>query len=433
MDAKTLRQRYIEFFKSKSHVWIPSASLIPDEEAQLESKEKVLFTTAGMQPLIPYLLGRPHPKGRRLVNYQKCLRTGDIDEVGDLVHHTFFEMLGNWSLGDYFKKEAIEYSFEFLTKELGIAVDKLAISVFAGDDESPKDVESAQIWESLGVPKERIVYLGKDDNWWPKGAQSGLCGPSTEIFYWTGEGMPEGLPPDLKWVEIWNDVFMQFNRGDDGKLIELSQKNVDTGMGLERTVAVLKGVNNYETDLFKPLIEAIEKVLGCNYGRNEKVDRRIRIIADHLRAVAFMIADGVVPANKERGYVLRRLIRRAITHAYLISEGATSLFPVMDVSIHQYKDIYPELAENEDAIREIFTTEEAKFKSLLKSGLAKFGRDLATLKGEQFSGKTAFDLYQNHGFPIELTQELLSEKGFSLNTAEYESEYKHHQVTSRQN
>lgn len=356
MTSQGLRQRFINFFKNHSelpHQEIPSASLVPSEEEQLAGKERVLFTSAGMQPLIPYLTGQKEPPSKRLVNVQKCLRTDDIEEVGDEVHHTFFEMLGNWSIGDYWKEEAIRLSFEFLTEELAIPVKKLAVTVFAGDDDAPKDEESAGIWKNLGIPEERIFYFGKSHNWWPtaRGEQIsgeyknpvGPCGPDTEMFYWTGEGEPEGKPnEDPRWVEIWNDVFMQFNRKENGILEDLPQKNVDTGMGLERTLAVLTGKkSDYETDLFESIIKEIEKSEN-NYSEKSK-----RIIADHLRAAVFLVADGIEPDPKDsRGSVVHRLITRA-----LYQENKQLELEIVDeivkVVISKYQDFYDALKDKD--------------------------------------------------------------------------------------
>ncbi|MBI2022406.1 alanine--tRNA ligase [Candidatus Daviesbacteria bacterium] len=444
MTSEELREKFLKFFEKNNHAIIPSASLVPSDEEQLEGKEKVLFTSAGMQPLIPYLLGQPHPKGKRLVNVQKCLRTDDINEVGDLTHHTFFEMLGSWSLGDYFKKQAIELSFKFLTEELNIPIEKLAVSVFAGDSDAPRDEESVEIWRSLGIPAERIFYFGKENNWWPTSRIDpqtgeiknalGPCGPDTEMFYWIGEGEPEGTPNENpNWVEIWNDVFMQYFRKDDGTLEELPQKNVDTGMGLERTLAVLTGKKSaYETDLFAGIIGEIEKALGKKYGDNAEDDKKIRVIADHLRASSFLLGEGVEPSNKERGYVLRRLIRRSITYSYLLNPNYPALLPVIDVSIHKYKIVYPELLKDMEKLSNTFTLEEGKFKKILESALQKIRKEGGKIKpGQLFSGKSAFDLYQNYGIPVELTEEILAEIGLGLDKDGFEEEFKKHQQISK--
>ena len=309
INRKQLIEKYLKFFESRGHKIIPSASLIP------ENDPTVLFTTAGMHPLVPFLLGQKHPLGKRLTDVQKCIRTGDIDEVGDTVHHTFFEMMGNWSLGDYFKKEAIEYSFDFITKELKIPKDRFAVTVFAGDKDCPKDTEAHETWKKLGISEDRIAYLGKKDNWWGPAGTTGPCGPDTEMFYWKDNKNPAPKkfdPSDKRWVEIWNDVLMGYLKNKEGKYIEATQKNIDTGMGVERTIAVLNGLeDNYLGDMWKPIIKEIEKISEKKYIGNEK---EMRIIADHLKASVFIIADGIVPGNGEQGYVLRRLIRRAIKY-----------------------------------------------------------------------------------------------------------------------
>src|SRR3989338_8403708 len=355
MKSSEIRQKFLKFFESKGHKVIPSASLVPQNDPT------VLFTTAGMHPLVPFLMGEIHPKGVRLVSYQKCLRTDDIDEVGDETHNTFFEMLGNWSLGDYWKKEAIEWSYEFLIDKswLGIDKSKLAATVFTGDNDSPRDEESAEIWKSLGIAKDRIAYLGKKDNWWGPPGVTGPCGPDTEMFYWTDNGpAPDKFDPsDKQWVEIWNNVFMQYEKTVEGKFVPLKQKNVDTGMGMERISAVMQKKHNvYETDLFVPIIQKIESL-------SDKFDLRAkRIIADHLRAAAFLIADGVVPSNKDRGYILRRLIRRSVTYgkkAGIENEFSTEIAAVV---INHYKEFYHELHKHENQILNELNKEENKFR-----------------------------------------------------------------------
>ncbi len=352
MTSSELRKKYLEFFREKGHAIISGAPLIP------ENDPTVLFTTAGMHPLVPYLLGEKHPAGKRLVDVQKCIRTSDIDEVGDDVHLTFFEMLGNWSLGDYWKKEAIEWSFEFLTgkKWLNISIEKLAVSCFDGDKDAPKDKESALFWQSIGIPKERIYFLPKKDNWWGPAGQTGPCGPCTEMFYWAGEGEPPPLTTgDNKsgWVEIWNDVFMEYNKTSEGKFAPLKQKNVDTGMGVERTTAVLNGYSDvYEIELSKPIIKRIEKISGLNYGEENK--KSFRIIADHIKAATFILAEGLEPSNVERGYVLRRLIRRAVRYGKQLGINDIFTFKVADAVIDIYRDVYPELKEKKDFIEEQF-------------------------------------------------------------------------------
>jgi alanyl-tRNA synthetase len=446
---------YIDFFKSKNHKEIPSASLIPTNDPT------VLFTTAGMHPLVPYLLGQKHPSGSRIVSVQKCLRTQDIDEVGNTTHHTFFEMLGNWSLGDYFKKEAIEYSFEFLTKNLKIPIEKLAVSCFEGDKDSPKDTEAAQVWQSLGIKKERIAFLPKKNNWWGPAGETGPCGPCTEMFFYTknktpktstsqkkevewirdSEGTPKKFnPEDANWVEIWNDVFMQYNKNKEGKFEKAPQQNVDTGMGVERTLAVLNSLDdNYQTSIFKPIIKEIEKISKKKYtsikegdvsGNHGAINKAMRIIADHLRAATFILGDerGIKPSNVGQGYVLRRLIRRAIRYGKILgieenftSKIAKSLIPV-------YKD-YPELKQNEKFIVEQLNEEESRFNETLDKGIKKF--DELANKVKEISGKDAFLLFQSYGFPLEMTQELAKEKGIKVNEAGYNKELEKHQELSR--
>lgn len=428
MTSSELRQKFLKFFESHDHKIIPSDSLIPSEGAQLEGKEKVLFTSAGMQPLIPYLLGKEHHEGKRLTNCQKCLRTDDIEEVGDFTHHTFFEMLGSWSLGDYWKEEAIRLSFEFLTKELEIPVEKLAITVFAGDEDAPRDEESAEAWKKMGISSDRIFYLGKEHNWWPTGEKSGPCGPDTEMFYWTGEGEGQGSPEDNpKWVEIWNDVFMQFNRKDDGGLEELGQKNVDTGMGLERTLAVLNGKDdNYRTDLFEPVFERLNEQIGVKYGEDEKIDKNLRIVADHIKASVFLIKEGILPSNKQQGYVLRRLLRRAAVKLDQISKDSMEVLPkLVDPVLDIYKDTDYFETGDWDHIRVVVEEEIKKFQQTLHKGLKEIE------KIEEISGKIAFDLYQSYGFPLELSEELFKEKGQKINHEEFEEEFRKHQELSR--
>lgn len=410
----------MEFFKEKGHKTIPSASLVP------ENDPTVLFTTAGMHPLVPYLMGEVHPEGVRLANFQKCLRTDDIDEVGDDTHLTFFEMLGNWSLGDYWKRESISWSYEFLTdpKWLNIPSAKLAVTVFAGDNDAPRDDESADIWKSLRVSDSRIAYLGKKDNWWGPPGATGPCGPDTEIFYWTGdEEAPEAFDPsDKRWVEIWNNVFMQYRKTEEGKYEVLAQKNVDTGMGLERIAAVLQGVKTiYETDLFLPIIEKVRAMANT-------IDKKAeRIIADHLRAATFLISDGVAPSNKDRGYILRRLIRRAVTYGKRLGIENEFSTEVGAAVINHYKTAYRALERHENRIIEELNGEEAKFRETLTNGM----KVLAGL--DQVTGKEAFDLFQSYGFPYELTRELVASRG--LETGELEKqfieEFKKHQELSR--
>jgi len=425
ISTKQLKKKYIEFFKSKGHVIIPSASLIPLNDPS------VLFNTAGMQPLVPFLLGQKHPLGKRLVNIQKCLRTVDFDNIGDDSHHTFFQMLGNWSLGDYFKKESISWSFEFLTspKWLNLPLSKLAFTVYEGDKTVPRDEESAQIWKDLGVPKERIAYLGKD-NFWSAG-ETGPCGPSTEIFYWKGEQeAPKKFDPkDDTWVEIWNNVFITYNRTGTSKLEELQQKNVDTGMGFERTLAVISGKKSaYETDLFQPIIKEVENISGKTYHDQKK---NMRIICDHIRAATFLIGDqnGIVPSNVDQGYILRRLIRKAVRLGKLIGIENNFTAELSKIVIAEYADSYPELKENEQKIINELNKEENKFKTTLEKGLKEFER--MALSMADIDAKSAFLLYQSYGFPIEMIEELAREKDRSVDRKGFDEEYKKHQELSR--
>lgn len=420
-----LIKKYLEFFKTKHHHEIPSASLIP------ENDPTVLFTTAGMHPLVPFLTGQPHPKGKRLTSVQKCIRTGDIEDVGDEVHHTFFEMLGNWSLGDYWKEDAIKWSFEFLTSPewLNIPKEKLAISCFAGDDDAPRDDESAKHWMKLGIPKSRIAFLPKSENWWGPAGETGPCGPDTEMFYWIGPSKaPEKFDPENKnWVEIWNDVFMQYNKTKSGRYIPLEKKNVDTGMGVERTIAVLLGLDdNYETPMFAPVILEIEKLSGKKYKENKKA---FRIIADHLRAAVFILGDerAIKPSNIGQGYVLRRLIRRAIRYGKILGIEENFTVKIAKTILPIYTD-YQELHRNHKAIQEELEKEEEKFMLTLQKGLKKF-EDVA--KDDIITGKEAFLLFQSFGFPIEMTQELANERGAKVDLEEYNSEFKRHQDLSR--
>ena len=423
MNPETLMKSYFDFFKKKGHKLIESASLIPVNDAS------VLFNTAGMQPLVPYLLGQKHPSGARLVNVQKCLRTVDFENIGDDTHNTFFQMLGNWSLGDYFKKEAIEWSYEFLTKILKIPLEMLAFTVYKGDKDVPRDEESVLIWSSLGVPKERIAYVGKD-NFWQAG-DIGPCGPSTEMFYWTGEGKPPKIfdAEDQRWVEIWNDVFMTYDKKKDGSLVQLKQKNVDTGMGMERTLAVLSGQKSaYETDLFQPLIKKVEEISSVKYSRKK---REIRIIVDHLRAAVFILGDqnGITPSNIDRGYILRRLIRRTIRFGKMI--GIKKIFTpdVAKVVINEYGSYYQELKDNSTKILSELRQEEEKFAKTLENGLKEFNK-MAGLT-DVISGKDAFLLFQSYGFPIEMTQELALEQGITVDEAVFKEEFEKHQNLSR--
>lgn len=434
-----LRSKFIQFFKTRQHAEISGKSLVP------ENDPSVLFTTAGMHPLVPYLLGEPHPAGKRLVDYQKCIRTGDIDEVGDESHLTFFEMLGNWSLGDYFKKESIAWSWEFLVSKEWLALDpaKISVTVFAGDENAPRDEVSADAWKALGVPADRIAYLPASDNWWATGPQ-GPCGPDTEIFYWTGEGLPpagsnKGTDPK-RWMEIWNNVFMEFNRKDEKTLVRLPAQNVDTGMGLERTVAMLQGKKSvYDTEAFTPILETLGILAGKAYGapgNDPEIDRSFRIIADHVRTATFILGDpkAVLPSNVGAGYVLRRIIRRAVRHGRKIGiEGAFLAKPAARV-VENYAAPYPELVENRQRILEELTREEEKFLETLLKGEHEFAKLLPNLlRNPQriMSGRLAFKLYDTYGFPIELTEELALENGLTVNRAEFDEAYKKHQELSR--
>lgn len=427
ITAQELRNKWIEFFKTKNHTIIPSASLVP------ENDPSVLFTMAGMFPLVPYLMGQKHPGGNRIANIQKCIRTIDIDEVGDDTHLTFFEMMGNWSFGDYFKKEAIEWSFEFLTdqKWLGIPLERLAFSVFAGDDEAPFDEESYNHWLRLGVPAERIAKLPKKDNWWIAG-ETGPCGPDTEMFFWIDDGTPapanfQETAGDKRWVEIWNDVFMEFEKKADGSLIPLAKKNVDTGMGLDRVIAVLNGHKSvYDTELFTGMFEVIG--LSQNILSNDEV-RKARIIVDHIRAAVFIAGDGVEPSNKERGYILRRLLRRAMVYAKILNLQENWLKALIGQVLTQYNEAYPEMITNSEAIFQSLEGEQDKFGKTLEKGLKEFAK-LFERQG-QLSGTDAFNLYQTYGFPLELTEELAESSGQKVNREEFTSEFKKHQNLSR--
>ena len=427
-----LREKYLKFFESKGHKIIPSASLIP------ENDPSVLFTTAGMHPLVPYLLGQKHPGGKRLCDVQKCVRTGDIDEVGDATHCTFFEMLGNWSLGDYFRKESINFSFEFLTKVLEIPVNKIAVTVFAGDEDCPRDEEAADTWASLGIPRDRIFYLPKSNNWWYAGA-TGPCGSDTEIFIDTGkEPCSEHCDPSCdcgKWVEIWNNVFMEFNRNADGKFEKLSQRNVDTGMGLERTICMLNGFKSvYETDLFAGVIAKIGQLAGKKYGENDEDTRAMRIIADHIRTATFLLGDerGVAPSNVDQGYVLRRLIRRSVRFARQLNIQPQSLVDIAKLYVEQYKDVYEELKLNSQKIYEELEKEIDKFSKTLEDGIKQLDKVLQFVKGDTLNGKTAFRLYDTYGFPIEMTVEICKEKGFGVDIEGYKLAQEEHIKKSQQ-
>lgn len=426
-----LKEKYLKFFESKGHVVIPSASVIP------ENDPTCLFNTAGMQPLIPYLKGEKHPLGTRLTDVQKCVRTNDLDSVGDSYHHTFFEMLGNWSLGDYFKKESISWSFEFLTKVLNIPVSKLAVTVFRGNDIVGKDEESASIWKSLGISEDRIAYLSEEDNWWPNMEMLGPCGPDTEIFYYRSEEETPKVfdPNDKKWVEIWNNVFMQYNHEDGNKFVPLKHKNVDTGMGVERTTAILENVDdNYLTSIFKDVIEKIEELSNLSYS-DSKNKASMRIIADHLRSAVIICGDdaGIRPSNTDQGYIVRRLIRRAIRHARKLNIDINSDFVnvIAKMYIDKYKTTYKELERNEKLILEELNTEKNKFARTLETGLKEFDKIVARLNGNDIDATNAFKLYDTYGFPIELTVELAREQGIKVDEEGFRVKFKEHQEKSR--
>ena len=421
ITRKELIKKYLKFFESKGHKVIPSASLIP------ENDPTTLFISAGMHPLVPYLLGQKHPLGKRIVNVQKCIRTRDINEVGDSTHHTFFEMLGNWSLGDYWKKQAIEMSFELATKEYKFPIERLAVSIFKGDKNAPKDTESEEIWLSLGIPKERIAFLGKEDNWWGPAGKTGPCGPDTEMFYWK---LNNKLAPkkfdasDKNWVEIWNDVLMQYNKDEKGNYNEAKQKNIDTGMGVERTIAILNGIeDDYLTDSFKPIIEKIEKSSGKKYKGNEKV---MRIIADHVKAAVFIIAEGITPSNTEQGYVLRRLIRRAVYRGKDIS--LKDLSKVAEPVFKIYGD-YLHLKKNKKNILEALKKEEDKFNSTIKGAIKKLKHIMSGPMN--VSPKEVFLLYQSFGMPKELIKEEFQKNPLSFPEKEFQKELEKHQKLSR--
>lgn len=435
-----LRRKYIEFFKSKGHVEISGKSLIP------ENDPTVLFTTAGMHPLVPYLLGETHPAGKRLTDYQKCIRTGDIESVGDPSHLTFFEMLGNWSLGDYFKKEALAWSFEFLTSPsyLGIPVGKLSVTVFAGEEDIPRDDDSAEIWKSLGIPEERIYFLPREDNWWGPAGETGPCGPDSEMFVDTGKPAcgPDCKPgcPCGKYFEIWNDVFMQYNKTSEGTYEPLAAPCVDTGMGIERTVAMLQGkASVYETEAFTPILSALNAISGRTYGAPEndpETDRSFRIIADHVRTATFILGDpkAVLPSNIGAGYVLRRIIRRAVRHGKKLGIEGSFLSRPAEIVIENYSVPYPELVENRTRIVEELRQEEEKFLETLQKGEHEFAKMLPNLlKNPQkiMSGRLAFKLYDTYGFPIELTEELAKENGLAVDRPEFDEAYRKHQELSR--
>lgn len=432
--SSELRSMFLKFFKDHGHAVISSASVIP------ENDPTVLFTTAGMHPLVPYLMGAKHPAGKRLTDVQKCVRTGDIDDVGDFSHLTFFEMLGNWSLGDYFKEQMIPWSWEFLTSPeyLSLPKDRLAFSVFAGDADCPRDEESAQLWRNCGVADDHIFFLPKENNWWGPAGITGPCGPDTEMFIITDK---EPCGPNCspacscgRYLEIWNDVFMQYNKKADGTFEPLEQKNVDTGMGLERTICVLNGKKSvYETDLFADILKKISELSGKEYGSDEMTTRAFRIIADHMRTATFIMGDdrGVSPSNVDQGYVLRRLIRRAVRYGMGIGmpEGFTG--EVAKVIIEQYKDVYPELKRNEAFVLEQLSLEESRFARTLKQGNREFEKLVEKVQDGQIDGVSAFHLYDTYGFPVEMTEELARERGLTVDMDGFHDCFRRHQATSQ--
>ena len=446
--SESLRELYLNFFKDRGHKVIPSASLIP------ENDPTVLFTTAGMHPLVPYLLGEKHPAGKRLCDVQKCVRTGDIDDVGDERHCTFFEMLGNWSLGDYFKAEMIPWSYEFLTGKdyLGIPADKIAVTVFGGDETIERDDEAAQLWEQAGIKKENIYYMPRENNWWGPAGLTGPCGTDTEMFVIRKPKCSPNCNPDCNcgaFLEIWNDVFMRFNKQADGSFVELSQKNVDTGMGLERALCVLNGKSSvYETDIFEGAIAKIAELTGKNYDDNEETKKAFRVLLDHTRTATFMLGDekGIVPSNTDQGYILRRIIRRAVRFGRKIELPEGSLAKISASFIEYYKDVYPELVINADKIAEELNKEETKFNKTLQQGLKEFEKCIAGIERKnafmsqkdasyvpekRINGKQAFHLYDTYGFPVEITAEMAKEIGFDVDIEGYNAAFEEHQSKSK--
>lgn len=423
MKAIEIRNKYLNYFKNKGHKVIPSAPLIP------ENDPSVLFTTAGMQPLVPYLLGEKHPEGTRLTDYQKCVRTNDIDEVGDNRHLTYFEMLGNWSLGDYFKEESIAMSYEFLTKELGIPSEKLSVTVFKGDEDCPRDEVAANAWKKAGILEDHIYYYGKDDNWWIAG-EEGPCGPDTEMFYDTGKpACSDDCGPSCdcgKYVEIWNNVFMEYFKDKNG-YTKLKQKNVDTGLGLERMAMLLQGKETpFDTELFEPVMKKLEEL--------QKVDsiESRRIIAEHLRSSMMIISDGGRPSNLDRGYVLRRLIRRMIRHMNKLQIELSELGTLVDINIKTLSEMYPELEKNKEVIKSVIIEEKDKFVKTLANGEREFQKEINKLNGSKLiSGQVVFKLYDTYGFPPEVTKELAEENGYEVDLKEFEELFKKHQEKSR--
>ena len=437
MKALELRQKYLDFFTSKNHVEISGKSLIPEHDPT------VLFTTAGMHPLVPYILGEPHPAGKRLVNFQKCIRTVDIENVGDASHITYIEMLGNWSIGDYFKDDAIRFSYEFLTSPewLNIPQEQLHISVFEGDDDVPRDKESAVVWKAVGIPEDRIYYLPREDNWWGPAGKTGPCGPDTEMFVDTGkEACSTSCRPGCscgKYFEIWNDVFMQYDKKEDGTYGKLEMKTVDTGMGVERTAAMLQGKGTvYDTELFVPILDYLSRQTGKAYGRDGKTDESFRIVADHVRAACFILADesGVKPSNLAQGYILRRLIRRAIRHGRKLLLENSFIKPLAEKIIDTNAPGYPELVESSDSIMNELVMEEERFSDTLKKGEREFEKLIPNLlknPKKQIPGRIAFRLYDTYGFPLELTEELAEEHEFTVDREEFDAAFAKHQALSK--
>ena len=429
MNASELRETYLQFFEELGHKRIQSAPLLP------ENDPSVLFTTAGMHPLVPFLLGELHPLGRRLVDFQKCLRTNDIDEVGDASHLTFFEMLGNWSLGDYFKQESLAWSYQFLTQVLHLDPQRLAVTVFAGDDDAPRDDESAAVWRSLGIPPERIFFLPKQDNWWGPAGASGPCGPDSEMFYDTGRPDHPGCRPGCncgKWLEIWNNVFMEYEKTVDGRYIRLKQRNVDTGMGLDRTLAVLQGVDDiFLIETLYPLVQQVEVLSGQCYADNPAP---FRVIVDHLRAATFAIADGAAPSNVEAGYVVRRLVRRAVRFGRDLGIHANFCTAFSSSVVDLFKQVYPELEIKRGFIVETLDGEETKFKATLERAIRYYNKVVDCLRQEarqSISGQEAFDLYETYGFPLSFTVELAKEQGLQVDEVGFEACYRAHRQNSR--
>lgn len=432
MKKIDLKNTFLKFFEEKGHKIIPSAPVIP------ENDPTCLFNTAGMQPLVPYLKGEPHPEGHRLADVQKCFRTNDLDSIGDTTHHTFFEMLGNWSLGDYFKKESITWSFELLTKRLNIPVEKLAVTVFKGNDIVPADTESAKIWEDLGINKNKIAFLGEENNWWPNMELVGPCGPDTEIFYWSStDTVPETFnPEDETWVEIWNNVFMQYNHEVDGTFKPLKNKNVDTGLGVERVTTILEGqTDNYKSSIWKDVIEKIEEVSNKSYD-DERYTKFMRIIADHIRAIVIIAGEdvGIKPSNTDQGYILRRLIRRTIRYAKNLEIDINSNWEqeIANIIIKQYSPYYKELERNKNVILEVLKNEKLKFNKTLEKGLREFEKIVSHLEGNLIDKENSFKLYDTYGFPIELTVELAKERNLEVDTKGFKEKFAIHQEKSRE-